>query len=136
MTRGEYKLAVQSGSKGYYGIVALHVEPDTDSGKLQVEFDPKLAQDWQVGARFGIEYVMERIPSRFPNGVRIKVDLIRGQPVDTNNVVIAYVSAHALLAALELENVRKPDLDPVKSLFLFPNNFALHQGTEGPRLPG
>jgi hypothetical protein len=121
MARGEYKLATQSGNKAYYGIVALNVEPDEQAGRIQIDFDGKLAVNWQTGARFGIEYVLEHVARRklFPHGVKIKVDRIQGHEVDTTNTVIAYTAAIALLRALGLEDSLKPDLDPEKGLFVF-----------------
>ena len=121
MARGEYKLATQAGGKAYFAVVDLDIVPDDKSGKVQLEFDPKRAVNWQTGARFGIEYVLEHIPRRkmFPNGIRIKVDSIQGHEVDTNNTVIAYAAALALLKALNLEESYKPDFDEEKGRFVF-----------------
>src|SRR5260370_37935904 len=104
MKRGEFSLATQVGSKGYFGKVALEVEHEDPSGTGKVEFDQPGAQNWQSGARFGIDHVLENIPKKtvFPKGGKIIVHSIQGHPVDTNNVVIAYVAAYALLSALEI----------------------------------
>jgi hypothetical protein len=122
MARGEFKLAAQSGDKAYYGIVALDVEPDQQDGRVQIDFDAKRAANWQIGARFGIEYVLEHLPRKklFPQGLKIRVDRIQGHEVDTTSTVIAYTAAIALLRALGLENSLKPDLDPEKGWFVFP----------------
>jgi hypothetical protein len=113
MTRGEYTLAAQVGSKGYYGKVALEIEPEEPSGTVTVEFDEAGVQKWRSGARFGIDYVLEHIPSKkvFPKGARITVHAIQGHEVDTNNVVIAFATANALLSALDIPFPRKPEMD-------------------------
>jgi hypothetical protein len=121
MKRGEYTLATQVGGKGYYGKVALEYEPEGPSGTVTIEFDKSAAQKWTSGARFGIDYVLEQLPRKaFPNGARILVQSIQGHEVDTNNVVIAFATANALLSALELPVLKKPDFDKEKGLFLFP----------------
>jgi hypothetical protein len=126
MKRGEYKLADQVGEKGYFGKVALEIEMDDGSGAVSIDFDAANARDWQTGARFGIDYVLEHIPKKklFPKGARIHVDSIQGHAVDTTSAVIAFAAANALLRALGLDAVpsktKRPNFDREKGLFVFP----------------
>jgi len=124
MKHGEYRLAKQQGKWGYFGEVALQVETNGGSGAIEVDFDANQAQEWQAGARFGIDYVLEHLPIRklFPQGARIHVESINGHLVDTTNTVIAYAAANALLRALEIEmpEAKKPNFDAEKGLFVFP----------------
>jgi hypothetical protein len=107
---GKNRLAVQQGNKGYFGEVALDVELTSQSGEVEIEFDPAHAAQWQTGARFGIEYVLEHSSRRplFAHGGRIHVSRIQGHPVDTNNEVIAYVAALALVDALGINPRKMP----------------------------
>lgn len=120
--QGKYRLAVQSGNKGYFGDVALDVEHGCSTGEIEIEFDPAHASQWQVGARFGFEYILDHGPRRalFPGGGRIHVSRISGHPVDTNNAVIAYVAALALADALGISPRKVPQLDAENALLIFP----------------
>ncbi|MGO9923692.1 MAG: hypothetical protein ACLQIB_54435 [Isosphaeraceae bacterium] len=122
MARGEFKIAKQSGPRGYFGRVSLDVEPGEGSGP-EVVFDRTCAPRWQSGVRFGIEYVFEHIPKRkdFPRGMRVHVDCIEGHEVDTSNTLIAYVTANALFQALGIDEPKKrPSLDEDRGLVVFP----------------
>ncbi len=121
MAKGDFKIAEQIGARAYYGQVALEADA-SDSGEVTIDFAQPSATRWQSGATFGIDYVLEHIPTRkiFPHGGRIRVTNIEGHEVDTNNVVIAYVAAHALLNALGLDPAKKPDFDGSSGMFLFP----------------
>lgn len=93
------------------------------SGGVQVDFDDVYANRWRSGARFGIEYVLEHIPKReyFPRGVRVHVGCIEGHEVDTDNTLIAYVTAYALFRALGIaEPKKKPNLDLQQGVVVFP----------------
>ena len=127
MARGEFRLATQSGSRGFYGVVTLDVEGPTSDGAVSVEFDRQCAEMWQLGARFGIDYVLERISTRscFPKGGRIIVRSIVGQPVDTSNLTIAYVAAEALLQALGIQTNKRPNIDLVNGVYSFPCGFRM-----------
>jgi hypothetical protein len=124
MKQAEFKLAVQSGNRGYFGKVVLHIESNGAAGGVKVDFDPQRAADWQAGARFGIDYVLEHVSIKklFPEGATIHVDAIQGHPVDTTNVVVAYAAANALIRALEIELAegKMPKLDEKNGLFVFP----------------
>lgn len=124
MGRGEERLATQVGPKGYFGQVTLEAEPFTENinGELDVEFEASGAKRWQSGATFGIEYVLEHVAKRklFPKGGRIRVISIGGHEVDTNNVVIAFVAAHALSKALGVQPRKLPLFDSDTGTFSFP----------------
>ncbi len=124
MKHGEYKLAIQSGNWGYFGKVVLRIETNGAAGGVKVDFDPQRAGDWQAGARFGIDYVLEHVSTKklFPEGATIHVDSIQGHPVDTTNVVIAYTAVNALIRALEIEfpESKMPNLDEKNGLVVFP----------------
>lgn len=120
--QGKYRLAVQSGTKGYFGEIILDVEHGGPSSDIEIEFDPVHASQWQIGARFGLEYVLEHGPRRilFPEGGRIHVSRIEGHPVDTSNAVVAYVAALALVDALGVSPRKMPQLDAENALLVFP----------------
>lgn len=122
MARGEFRLATQSGPKGYFGKVSLDIEPTEIDGDVVIDFDDQRARSWQSGVRFGIEYALEHIPKRkyFPKGLRVHVNSIEGHEVDTTNVVIAYVTANALFEALNVAPKHRPNLDPDQGLVVFP----------------
>jgi hypothetical protein len=122
MSIGEFKLVKQIGPKGFFGKVVLEVEPADNDGAVAVEFDPNNANRWTTGAEFGIDYVLEHIAKRniFPKGGRIRVSRIDWHEVDTNSVVIAYVAAHALLRALEVNPPKQPGFDEATGSFFFP----------------
>jgi hypothetical protein len=122
MGRGEDRLATQVGPKGYFGKVTVEAEPTESGGAVTVDFDSSISEKWKSGASFGIEYVLEHISTRtlFPNGGRVRVVSIGGHPVDTNNVVIAFVAANALYKALGVQPTKKPEFDKDTGTFTFP----------------
>ena len=122
MGRGEEKLATQVGPKGYYGKVTVEAEPEDTDGEVTVDFDPSISERWKSGASFGIDYVLEHVTKRtlFPKGGRVRVLQIGGHEVDTNNVVIAFVAAHALYKALGVQPTKKPEFDKETGTFMFP----------------
>lgn len=122
MGRGEDKLAVQVGPKGYFGKVTVEAEQVDGDGEVSVAFASSISERWKSGAAFGIEYVLEHITTRtlFPTGGRVRVLDIAGHPVDTNNVVIAFVAAQALYKALGVQPVKKPEFDKNTGAFTFP----------------
>ena len=122
MARGEFRIADQIGSKGYYGQVTLETETTEVGGDVAISFDPPSTSRWMNGARFGIDYVLDHIPKRkyFPSGGKVHVLCIEGHEVDTNNVVIAYVAARALCRALGVELTKQPTFDAASGTFNFP----------------
>ena len=122
MGRGEDKLVVQVGGKGYFGEVTLEVERLGRGGAVTVYFDPSVSEQWKSGASFGIEYALEHVNthSLFPNGGRVRVLSIVWQPVDTSSVEIAFVAANALYKALGIQPSKKPEFDKNRGTFTFP----------------
>jgi hypothetical protein len=121
MGTGEYKVAKQSGQKGYFGRVVLDAQPK-DDGEITVEFDEHRANRWQSGVRFGIDYALEHISKRavYPKGLKIRVTAIEGHDVDTTTSLIAYITAHAMFQALGVEEAdKKPCVDFEKGLVEF-----------------
>ncbi len=122
MGPAEAKLATQVGSRGYFGKVVLEAEPADQEGDVTVDFDPDQASRWRTGALFGIDYVLEHTAKKkvFPRGGRVHVQYIGGHDADTNNVVIAFVAANALLKALSVEPSKRPEFDEETGVFYFP----------------
>jgi hypothetical protein len=122
MGHGEFKLVKQIGPRGFFGGVALNVEPCDNDGEVSIEFDEQCPREWRAGATFGVEYVLENIARHklFPSGVRVHVNVIKGHAVDTTNVVIAYVSAMALISAIGIEPYKRPDFNQETGSFIFP----------------
>ena len=122
MERAEEKLATQVGPKGYFGQVTVEPELVDGDGEVEVDFAPTISKRWQTGALFGIQYVLEHIAKRklFPRGGLVRVLSIGGHEVDTNNVVIAFVAAHALVKALGVQPAKIPAFDRETGVFSFP----------------
>ena len=122
MERAEEKLATQVGPIGYYGQVAVEPELVDGDGEVDVDFAPTISKRWRSGASFGIQYVLEHVSKRklFPKGGRVRVHSIVGHEVDTNNVVIAFVAAHALAKALGVQPRKLPVFDKDTGVFSFP----------------
>jgi hypothetical protein len=121
MGSGEFKLAKQVGHRGFYGHVILSAETN-DNGGVVVEFDGNAAADWQTGARFGIEYVLQHLPNEpaSPKALRVRVNMIHGMECDSSDSLIAYATAHALARALGLEEMKTmPRFDPDRGLVEF-----------------
>ncbi len=124
MAHGEFKIATQSGSKGYFGRVTLDVEPTARNGMVDVQFDSAHAERWQNGARFGVEYILDHIPKRrvFPQGGVVRIHCIEGHEVDTSSVLIAFVTARALSQALQelgIQATKQPDFDAATGEVVF-----------------
>lgn len=123
MAKGEYKIARQVGQRGFFGDVSLDADATENEGEITVLFDEEHANRWRGGARFGIDYILEHIPKRtyFPRGIKIQVNRIVGHEVDTDSALIAFVTAHALLQALNVEHPKKlPNLDENRGEVVFP----------------
>ena len=54
MKHGHYRLAVQEGSRAYFGVVELDVR-DAPTNGLSVEFDPRVVE-WRAGLTSGVTY--------------------------------------------------------------------------------
>jgi hypothetical protein len=121
MVEGHFKLACQSGGKGYYGEVRLATRSVCDRG-LVIDFAPGCEAHWRIGAEFGITYGWELVQfSRSRgNGLVVTVLDIRGQPVDTTNLVVAFVAANALWNALGSAPEHSPSFDATNGRFTFP----------------
>ena len=122
MRLAEETLAVQVGLKGYSGKVAVEPELVDGDGEVDVDFEPTNSKRWRSGASFGIQYVLEHVSKRklFPKGGRVRVLSIGGHEVDTNNVVIAFVAAHALAKAIGVQPRKLPAFDKDTGIFSFP----------------
>lgn len=122
MSRGEEKLAIQVGQKGYFGKVVVEVEfADREDNEVIVKFEGTLPLRWRSGALFGVHCVLEHVKQKlFPKGGYIRILCIDGKEVDTSNVVIAFVAAHALYKALDIQPVKPPVFDQEAGTFIFP----------------
>jgi hypothetical protein len=122
MGHGENKLATQVGAKGYFGKVTVEAKTVDGDGEVTVDFAEAIPEQWKSGASFGIQYVLEHVTKRklFPKGGIVRVLFIEGHEVDTNNVVIAFVAAHALYNALGVQPTKQPEFDASKGTFTFP----------------
>ncbi|MSU79630.1 MAG: hypothetical protein EXS16_16265 [Gemmataceae bacterium] len=122
MGRADEKLAVQVGSKGYFGKVSLEAEAEDRGGNVTVDFDPSISGEWRTGASFGIDYALDHVTRRslFPKGGRVRVLSIGGHAVDTTNVVIAFVAANAIYKALGVQPIKRPEFDKNTGVFSFP----------------
>jgi hypothetical protein len=120
MKSGEFTLKEQSGPKGYFGKVRLDLKPRDGSGTV-VTFDESCETSWRVAVQFGITYGWELFSwgKAAPQGLEIAVREIKGQMVDTNSIVVAFVAAHALWNGLEWTPPRPPVLDPKRACFTF-----------------
>jgi hypothetical protein len=120
MKHGEHALFKQVGGKGYYGKVGLTVEL-LDRPGLIIDFAPACTADWSVGVQFGIVYGWELFGRAYPEakGLSVEVVEIEGKPVDTTNLVMAFVTASALWNALDWSPPKPPVLDAKTGCFTF-----------------
>lgn len=121
MNEGEYTLQHQRGAKGYYGKIRLRVTSQDGSG-LGIHFQEQCPLNWRIGVAFGIMYGWERLQRELcqTNGLTVEVLEVTGQPVDTNNLVMAFVSANALWNALGWSPSEPPVFDLQTGCFTFP----------------
>ncbi|MBI5547147.1 MAG: hypothetical protein HY901_24975 [Deltaproteobacteria bacterium] len=116
---GEFSLALQEGSRGYYAFVRLEVLIERQGSGVVLEF--AVPSEWRAGVEFGVRYAFERILDPAERGrVLIRVTEIRGHAVDTTEVVAAYAAAFALWRAFGREPARLPSLDAAAGIFQFP----------------
>ena len=98
---GMYRLAVQHGKWGYFGVVRLEVDLDSTFNGVRVEFVDAVTE-WRAGVQFGIAYAYEKTAEarRGASGANVKVLEVRGHPVDTTEAVAAFVAANAFFVSV------------------------------------
>jgi hypothetical protein len=119
---GTYRLAAQHGNFGYFAEVSINVTMEPGEAGLRVEFADDTAESWRSGARFGIAYTFEKSPMLRGRGNRVvaRVTGIRGHPVDTTEVLVAYVSAAAFWQAVGITPSETPIFDHTAATVTFP----------------
>jgi hypothetical protein len=120
-SRGDFRVATQHGNWGYFGAVELEAEILSSGTGVEVVIPPEIAE-WRAGIRFGIAYAYEKCAGLGSprNAVRVAVIRAEGHAVDTTELVMAFVSAHALWRALNETPVRTPSLNAAEGIFAFP----------------
>lgn len=121
MPEGAFRLAIQRGSAGYYGVIRLRVECVPAPG-LAVTYRADVETRWRQGTAFGIAYAYERCvrASAIPDGAAVCVEDMRGQLVDTREVVMAYVAAMAFFSAVSVACPSGMRFEAESGEFVFP----------------
>src|SRR5262245_11091960 len=111
-THGKFRLATQHGNLGYFGNVELEVEALSNGTGVEIVLPIEVTQ-WRTGISFGISYAYEKCAhiGRPQRAIRVVVIHAQGHAFDTTELVMAFVSAHALWEALNEKPVRVPSLD-------------------------
>ena len=120
-TDGKFRLATQHGNWAYFGNIELQVELLSHGTGVEIVIPVEVWQ-WRTGISFGITYAYEKCTQLGRPRCAIRVDVIRadGHAVDTTELVMAFVSAHALWEALNEKPIRLPSLDAAEGIFTFP----------------
>lgn len=118
---GKFRLADQQGNWGYFGAIEIQAEVLSSGTGVEIAIPVEVTQ-WQAGIRFGIAYAYEKCPrlGSPPRAVRVSVIRAEGHAVDTTELVMSFVSAHALWEALNEKPVRGPTLNAGEGTFTFP----------------
>jgi hypothetical protein len=113
MAVGSFKVAIQKGQWGFFAEVTLEATPDANHVGVDISFDPVLAQNWQLGARFGVNYAWENTPTfaRPFSGIRVVVQEIHGMPIDTTDLTVAFAAMNAFWKAIGACPRQQPSLD-------------------------
>jgi hypothetical protein len=111
-----YKIAEQIGNKGIYGEIELQCVPNYSSDKVEVILAEEYSK-FNAGICFGITYFIENCTSI--KGMKVNVISIKSNPVDTNNLVMAYITFFALYKGLELEVKQIPVFIKENASFVF-----------------
>lgn len=99
MPNGSFKLAEQSGTYGFYAEISL-VTHDASDGGLAIEFEPTIDDSWKHAIEFGLRYGWRALRAEeAPPNLKVVVESFESNPVDTTDVIAAYVSVHALFDA-------------------------------------
>ena len=120
--RGEYQLAEQSGSLGYFAKVEVHVTDGGFANDLSLYFTTQ-DHPWTAAISFGVAYAWEHFSRavRPTTGITVQVVDVQWQPSDTTTAGMAYVSALALWNALAFRPRRGALFDIESASFCFPN---------------
>lgn len=98
MIKAHARIAQQTGSVGFFGDVELEVIMNLQHKDIELLMDREF-ETWRPGLLFGANYFLEH--ARLEAGLTISVIRIGSNPVDTNNTVIAFLTAKALSEALK-----------------------------------
>ena len=98
---GDYSLQYQRGAKGYYGKIFLEVNFLKTQG-IKVQFRENCDSNWRIGIEFGIKYGWEQYQNEQQSigGTLVEIIEVSWQMVDSNSIVMAYVTANAFWKAI------------------------------------
>jgi hypothetical protein len=114
-----FTIAIQYEEWGYFATVDIAVDLSGTSSIL-VEFADAVDEQWRDALKFGIRYAWEHIGNSCSAGLRVKVEYVEWNPVDTTQLVVAYTAAMALWKALEVAPTRLPYVDAKEGTIAFP----------------
>ena len=115
--KGHFRLGVQDGEWGYFGVVSIDVEV-TGGPEIQVSFGSREMR-WRAGIVFGLAHAKEKVFGERA-GDLVHVIEIRGHEVDTTETVMAYVAANAFFDAVKAERPSALTMDKSAGAFTFP----------------
>src|SRR6266496_3830762 len=101
MAIGEYTLAKQRGSSGYYVKICLELMEQSD-GDLIVEFASNIHTHWRPAVYFGVAYAWEHYlrTNNRNGGVKVQITELDWQIGDSTNAGVAFATVHAFWKAL------------------------------------
>ena len=124
-TNAEYVLAKQSGDAAFYAAVEVQVDVVAITERTQaLDISPpsNAPADWCRAVEFGIHYAGEHLPrsQRFGKKYAVTVISIKGHPVDTTLIVIAFAAAKAFWKAVGSDGPAGFELDVSARVFHVP----------------
>jgi len=100
-------------------VVQLEVEIVDDQASIETSVPDEFAR-WRHGLAFGIAYACERSVALRRKAARVRVtDVEWHNPVDTTEIVMAFVAANALWNALGETQAAAPTLNAKTGAFTF-----------------
>lgn len=122
MKTGEFILARQRGSKGFYARVLLQAVSSPDHVGVRVDFAESVDEEWRIPVSFGIVYAWEQTKRKAleQQGLSVQVLGVDWQPVDTSTLCVSFAASFALWNALEHIPRDVPTLDEESGTFCFP----------------
>jgi hypothetical protein len=111
------KIAEQIGNCGIYGRIELECSIIDFNLPIEISMNTEFER-WKPGVLFGANYFMEHINDQV--GLKLKVIDLDYHDVDTNNVVIGYLTIMALSEATHYSLRSEISFDRNNKSFLFP----------------
>ncbi len=117
MYKGSSKIAKQLGGRGVYGQIELTCNISGKNHGIDI-ISPDTLEQWRTAVLSGAEYFMEH--SAMKGHLFITVNDIHYNTVDTNKIVITFLTVLALADAFGTKMAVTPFFDKDSIAFVFP----------------